>query len=153
MKNAVIAAIVAALVSSGSTLAATHYINGAKIKPHSIAANRLTPKALKTISKPTRSALAPKTLAAAVNSTIDYEQATSDITVSPQTFTVSCPVGDVAVGGGYQTSADVEGGGATENSVTPDFTGWTVTVGGLEIRNDGSTPTLTVYVACEPAGG
>lgn len=150
MKSAIVAAVVAALVASGGTYAATQ-INGHAIARHSIPANRLTGNAVKTFTAQKDSAPAPRALAAAVNSTLDYEQATGAIAQSPQTFTAHCPATYIAVGGGYQTSDDVQGGGAIENSVTPDFNGWTVTVGNLSIKNDGSTPTLTVYVSCEPS--
>lgn len=149
MRSALIAAVVAALVASGGTYAATR-ISGQAIAKHSIPANRLVPKAVKAFTAQTAAAPAPRALAAAVNSTLDYEQTTANIVETPQTFTTACPAGDVAIGGGYQTSDDVVGGGAMENSVTPDFTGWTVTVTNVSSKNDGSTPTLTVYVSCEP---
>jgi hypothetical protein len=148
MKSALIAAIVAAIVSSGATYAATR-IDGRTIALHSIPANRLTSKASKSFT----SAGKPRALAAAVNSTIDYEQTTSNILFTPQTFTVSCPAGDVAVGGGYRPSDNLTSGGAIQDSVTPDFTGWSVTLTNTASRNDGTTPTLTVYVSCEPTVG
>lgn len=151
LRTALTAAVVSALVASGAGYAAVK-ISGRSIVKHSIPANRLTASAVKTLTAGSAKASDPRALAAAVTSTIDYESTTTEITVSPQTFTVSCPAGDVALGGGYSTSDDVTGGGASENSVTPDFTGWTVTAGNLQIRNDGSTPTLTVYVSCAPSG-
>lgn len=45
MKNAIVAAVVAALVSSGATLAATTAINGRTIARHSIPKSRLTVRA------------------------------------------------------------------------------------------------------------
>lgn len=45
MKNAIVAAVVAALVSSGATLAATTTINGRSIARHSIPRSRLTLRA------------------------------------------------------------------------------------------------------------
>lgn len=147
MKNAVVAAIVAALVSSTATYAATR-INGHSITPHSIPANRLTTKAVRSLNAtPT-----PRALAAAVNSTLDYEAATGDITALPSTVTATCPAGNVAVGGGYITSQNVTGATITSNGKTPDNSGWTVTIGvGSSIQNDGNTPQLSVNVSCEPA--
>jgi hypothetical protein len=49
MKSALIAAIVAAVISAGAGVAATNYISGSQIKPHSISANRLTPSAVKSL--------------------------------------------------------------------------------------------------------
>ena len=46
MKNIITAAVVSALVATASTAAATNWVNGRLIKPHTIAANRLSQKAL-----------------------------------------------------------------------------------------------------------
>jgi hypothetical protein len=150
MKSVITSAIVAALIAGPAGAVAATQLNGHAIAKHSIPSNRLTAKAVKTFTAQKVSTPAPRALAAAVTSTIDYEQSTATLVSSPQTFSVACPAGDVAIGGGYQTSDDVVSGGATENSVTPNFNGWTVTVGNIASRNDGSTPTLTVYVSCEP---
>jgi hypothetical protein len=49
MKSAIIAAIVAAVISAGAATATTNYITGSQIKPHSISADRLTPVAIKAL--------------------------------------------------------------------------------------------------------
>lgn len=147
MKSALIAAIVSAIVASGSTYAATQ-ISGRSIAKHSIPANRLTASANKAFTSTGN----PRLLASAVNSTLDYEQATTDITANPQTASVFCPAGDVAIGGGYSVDNVGSGGGsgAMESSNTPDHTGWQVT-GSYIILNNGAPSTITVYVSCEPA--
>jgi hypothetical protein len=149
MKSALIAAIVSVVVASGSTYAATT-ISGLAIARHSIPANRLTSKAVKAFTAPR--AQSPRALAAAVNSTLDYEQTTTDITDTPQTASAFCPAGDVAIGGGYTVDnvGSGSGSGAIENSTTPDHTGWQV-VGSFVLLNNGAPGTITVYVSCEPS--
>jgi hypothetical protein len=49
MKSAIIAAVVAALVSAGAGAAATNYISGSHIAPHSISTNKLTTAAMKSL--------------------------------------------------------------------------------------------------------
>jgi hypothetical protein len=49
MKSAIIAATTAAIISAGATTAATTWINGAQIKPHSISASKLTPQAIRSL--------------------------------------------------------------------------------------------------------
>jgi len=49
MRSAIIAAVVAAVISAGASTAATSYISGSRIKPRSVAANRLTPAAVKML--------------------------------------------------------------------------------------------------------
>jgi hypothetical protein len=146
VKSAIIAAVVAALVASGSTYAATR-ISGSAIKPHSIPANRLTPKAVQAFTAaPTA---APRALAAAVNSTLDYEQTTAPV-VADDAVQADCPAGDVAIIGGYGW---VRGDGIIASSWrTADGTGWKVQIGAeTGAPNDGGGPAqITVYVSCEP---
>lgn len=151
MKAALIAAIVAAFVASGSTYAATQ-ISGRAIKPHSIPANRLTTKAVKAFTAQAATVQPPRILAAAVNSTLDYEQTTTELNgQNGEQFTAPCPTGDVAVGGGYQTTANVATASVTQNALDPSGSGWNVTVASYSATNDGSTPSITVYVSCEPS--
>jgi Collagen triple helix repeat (20 copies) len=49
MKSAIIAATTAAIISAGATTAATTWINGAEIRPHSISASKLTPQAVRSL--------------------------------------------------------------------------------------------------------
>jgi hypothetical protein len=163
MKNAIVAAVIAALVASGSTLAASQAINGRHIARHSIPANRLTPSAHKSLrgQRGARGAQGPvghtgasgssgpRGLTTAVSpSLIDTEQAEADLDTSPQTLTAYCPGGDVAIGGGYnltQGTGDVVQSGAYNlNGVS----GWVVEV--VDGAGYGGAPSLTVNVSCEP---
>ena len=49
MKSVIISAITAASISAGATTAATTWINGAQIRPHSISASKLTPQAIRSL--------------------------------------------------------------------------------------------------------
>ena len=145
MKNAVVAAVVAALVSSGATLAATR-ISGQAILKHSIPANRLTAKAVKSL----RSTPDPRQLAASVNSTLNQVANSVAITANPQTVTAVCPAGDMAVGGGYNLSANF--GVITGDGITADSSGWAVSIAGAYGPAVDQVVTLTVNVSCEPSG-
>lgn len=148
MKNVLTAAIVAALVAGPAGAVAATQLNGRAIKPHSIPANRLNRKAVQAFTAAT--APAPRALAAAVSSTIDYEQTTSPVVASDAVST-SCPTGDVAISGGYGW---VRGDGQIASSWRLDNgTGWRVQIGASTgAPNDGGGPAqITVYVTCQPA--
>jgi hypothetical protein len=150
MKNAIIAAVVAAFVASGSTYAATSMINGRSIKPHTIQANRLTSRAVRSLRS--SGVTAPRALAAAVNSTIDQEEATATLTESsPHTITAQCPAGDVAIAGGYNEVSNGIGFVLTSDGVSPDGTGWQITAYPENTSNPADQPTLSVNVSCEPS--
>lgn len=151
MKSAVIAAIVAAFVASGSTYAATR-ISGQAIVKHSIPANRLTAKAVQAFTAPTASTPTPRAMAAAVSSTLDYEETTVvlDSDHSPGDVVASCPSGYVAIAGGYNFTRG--GADITNNFRTSDNAGWSVGTGTPFAPNDGGgPPVITVYVSCQPA--
>lgn len=139
MKNAVIAAIVAAIVSSGTTYAATK-INGRSIAKHSIPASKLTPKAVTEFTRIDP----PSVLAGKVSSTIVYERdafAVGTAGAGPSTLMATCPVGYVPVSGGYEATLPAT---VSADEVTHDGTGWQVV-----LRNYG-TGQIDVYAACLP---
>jgi hypothetical protein len=150
MKSALIAAIVSAVVASGVASGATYAamrISGKSIKPHSIPANRLVPSAIKSFTAGTAT---PRALAAAVNSTIDYEQTTSPVNAE-DSVEADCPTGDVAISGGYGW---VRGDGIIASSWRlDDGSGWKVQIGAeTGAPNDGNGPAqITVYVTCDPS--
>lgn len=145
MKNVLTAAIVAALVAGATGAGAATLLNGKQIKAHSIPANRLTPSAIASFTK--AEASPPRALAAAVNSTIDYETSTTPV-VAGDTATAACPTGDVAISGGYQWT---DGGGpVVSNIYLSDGSGWAVKIGDTTSSNDGQA-VIEVYVSCEPS--
>jgi hypothetical protein len=146
MKSAVIAAIVAALISSSATLAATSHFSGKLIKIHSLPLNRIHGKLPVTKTVTVNNVPAPRVLAASVNSTLDQEQTTEDITNNSQTVTAQCPAGEVAIAGGYTTSIPVNSP-INADGPTDDGTGWKVTINNAI----GIGVSLTTTVSCEPS--
>jgi hypothetical protein len=149
VKSAIIAAVVAALIAGPAGAVAASKINGAAIVKHSIPANRLVPKAVQAFTAQASQTQAPRALAAAVNSTLDYEQTTAPV-VADDAVQADCPAGDVAIIGGYGW---VRGDGIIASSWrTADGTGWKVQIGAeTGAPNDGGGPAqITVYVSCEP---
>jgi hypothetical protein len=133
MRNALIAAIVAALVGSGSAMA-TNRIDGSAIRPHSIPLNRLKGNLPTGFSKVAEVHSAPVTVQAG-----QYASAAAP-----------CPAGSKAIGGGF--------GDAAQDGDTVQIAGltsapfyepggsslWVVTVG-----NTSSAPlTIEAYAVC-----
>lgn len=90
MRNALVAAIVAAVISAGSAGAAVGLISGAKIKPHSIASSKLTKKALAELGGSFDAASLKRVTGPTT-------------TIAPSTSgsaSVACPSGYIAIGGG-----------------------------------------------------
>jgi hypothetical protein len=128
MKNAIVAAIVAALVASGGTLAATNKINGLSIKAHSIPVNRLTTKAVNSFT------------VANTNSTA------TPLTTVPQTFTAQCPSGELATGGGFTTSPELPVT-VISDGASSDGSSWDVVL--QPVSQGESHPEITVNVSCQ----
>lgn len=142
MKSAITAAVVAAIVASGTTYAATQ-IDGHSIRRNSIPANRLTNTAVKRLHP------SPRLLAAAVTSTIVQESNTVSILGVPgATVDAQCPTGDTAVGGGY-SAFDVVSISVEKSSATPDGSAWEIVIARPNGPNADST--LTAYASCEPS--
>jgi hypothetical protein len=145
MRSAIIAAIVAALVSSGGTYAAVR-INGRAIRPHSIPLNRLAAKLPAGAPGPqgTQGAQGPQGLTDAVSpSAIDYVQSSTPVVTGgdPTPAAAYCPGGEMAIAGGYSMLDGV----ALDDYITPAHTGWEVLIG------DAVGSDVTVYVICEPS--
>lgn len=136
MRNAIIAALVAALVSSGATLAATR-ISGSAIRPHSIPTNRLTRAAMNTL-----------TAGPAITSTVSAAAVTG-----LQTVTASCPAGEVVTGGGYLNTTPDQPFQLEGDGPTADGTGWRIVV---QPQNSGpginDSPSFTVNATCVAGG-
>lgn len=149
MKSALIAGIVAAVVASGSTLAATRLIDGNQIRPHTISEAKLTDAAVAALhGTPVTFSLArgPDTVVPA-----------SDGSITGQSIAL-CAAGSYPVGGGYFMTHTLD----TEPVVvasTPDTSdgktvdGWIVEVGNLTAL--GATKPLTYHswATCESGGG
>lgn len=127
MKSALIAAVVAALVASGSTYAAVR-INGHSIRPHSIPLNRLT-----TLPK--------LRLVRVIGAPVTVPERSSGFA------TANCPSGQAAIGGGFVAVSVMDSTSPVVGLASypqPDLTGW-----GEEIRNDGALPSqIQAYAVC-----
>jgi hypothetical protein len=142
MKSAVIAAVVAALVSGGGAYAAVK-INGHAIRPHSIPLNRLVGK-LPAGAQGPQGSQGPQGLTAAVSpSAIDYVQTSTPVVTggNPTPAAANCPSGDMAIAGGYSMLDGV----ALDDYITPSHTGWEVLI------SEAVGSSVTVYVICEPS--
>jgi hypothetical protein len=151
MKNAIIAALVAALVSSGATYAAATRINGAAIARHSIPQNRLTHGAVRGLQGergPAGQQGPPgKAAVDAPSVQLDVQTSTETPTGWPWTQQTACPTGETAVAGGYMLNAPgeiIEDGPYSDNTGS----GWevklTVPAGDEQVPNS-----VTVNVTCE----
>lgn len=133
MRSALIAAIVAGLVAGGGTAAASSWLNGRHIRPHSIPLNRLTTMPSSSLSSLTR-------------------VAGSEYVVQPGVTgfaLANCPKGELAVSGGFAVIAELNPeqvvGLVSEPMV--DLTGW---VSGFE--DHGTTPaTVQAFAICTGA--
>ena len=139
MKSALIAAIVAVLVSSSASVAATRYISGSKIKPHSIAASRLTSSAVAT--------LMAKPAVVSVTGSPSNTPA-PDGSIPPTAIVATCPTGDAAVSGGYRLTTPGQGFTLYTDGPTADGTGWEIDAAPT-VNN---TPTLVVTAGCVAIG-
>lgn len=133
MRSALIAAIVAALVAGGGTAAASSWLNGRHIRPHSIPLNRLATMPSSSLSSLTR-------------------VAGSEYVVQPGVtgFALAkCTKGELAVSGGFAVIAELNPeqvvGLVSEPMV--DLSGW---VSGFE--DHGTTPaTVQAFAVCADA--
>ncbi|MFL5943220.1 MAG: hypothetical protein ACJ75L_08155 [Gaiellaceae bacterium] len=103
MKNAIIAAVVAALVASTTTYAATGLINGARIKNHTIAAKKLSRKAVRQLHG-LRGRRGPQGEAGLIDLSKLGLVDSGDATVAPGatgSVSAACPSGTKVVGGGF----------------------------------------------------
>ena len=140
MKSALIAAIVAAIVASGSAVAATTLIDGHSIRNHTIPAAKLTNAAISSL-RGTPTAATTFTLVRGPN--VDVPPSHTDAGTS----TALCPSGSRPVGGGFLVTKSfdasivvVASGIDTSDGKTAD--GWGVVIGNSE---DGATGTLTFH--------
>lgn len=143
MKNAIVAAVVAALVASGATLAATSRINGRMIRPHSIPANRLTAAAVTSLIAVPSLVTASGTIPNAPAGTVG----------TPTAITAQCPAGSVAIAGGYRLTNPANNPAyiLQSDGVTQDGTGWQIDVLQGTPGNPLDAPSFTVMAACEAA--
>jgi hypothetical protein len=150
MKSVITSAIVAALIAGPAGAVAATQLNGRAIVKHSIPANRLVPSAVKAFTAQKVTAPAPRALAAAVNSTLDYEQTTSAGSRSATDVTATCPAGDVAIG---RRLPDQDERHRRSRELAPHRRQRLEVRSArhlvLQLKTDG-TP-ISVYVSCEPA--
>jgi hypothetical protein len=112
MKNALVSAVIAALVSSAGTYAASSTINGHRIASHSIPAYKLTAKAIHSLQGqqglqgPQGVPGNPGTFNPA-NVLIYFSDTETIHAGQTATLSAACPLGQVAVGGGAFTSAGI----------------------------------------------
>jgi hypothetical protein len=151
MKNAIIAALVAALVSSGATYAAATRINGAAIARHSIPQNRLTHGAVMGLqgARGPAGAQGPPGKAAIDAPSVQLDQQTSTGTPTgwPWTQQTACPGGETAVAGGYMLDEPgeiIEDGPYSDNSGS----GWEIKVT-VPPGDEENPSSVTVNVTCE----
>lgn len=141
MRTALIAAIVAAVVASGSAMATT-WINGRMIRPHSIPPNRLT-----QIPRGPRGAQGQQGVAGTFDpSKVTVATASASIAGGNEGgANATCPAGAVALGGGGLTSGIENLQGSWPDLTGPSYpTGWQVLYG-----NTGSGPvTVTAFAVC-----
>jgi hypothetical protein len=162
MKNAVIAAIVASIVASGSAVAATTLIDGHSIKDRSIPAIKLTSEAIASLAGATgpQGLQGPRGLqgaqgVAGAKGDPGPPGATSitvvqgpDVTVgasSAGSATAHCPNGVFAVAGGFQANQPVFVLASQPGNGDPPMWYWTVS-----IVNPSSTNSVTLhaYATC-----
>lgn len=145
MKNlattAIVSAVVAALVASGATYAAMK-INGHSIALHSIPLNRIEGR----LPRGPRGRQG-------VPGTVGKIYVTSDTSYIPGTTGAGCPLGDIAIGGGYDPPSGWQDGKpqfvVVGSHPGGDDTGWVVS----ETSTNYSTSTsfINVYAICVPA--
>lgn len=139
MRNALIAAVVAALVASGSAMA-TRWISGRMIRPHSIPLNRLA-------GHLPRGPRGPQGVAGTFDpSKVTVATASSQVPAGDEGgATANCPAGAVALGGGGLTSGIENLQGSSPHLSGSSYpTGWEVLYG-----NSGSGPiTVSAYAVC-----
>lgn len=124
VKNAIMSAVIAALVASTGTYAANSLINGHRIADHTIPASKLTARAAQSLHGQ-RGVTGPQGLpgpagpqgvsgAFSISNVTTYIGANVTIAAGASGFaSVACPTGQIAVGGGG------EGNGATLTDSKP----------------------------------
>jgi hypothetical protein len=152
MKSAIISAVTAAIVSVGATAAATTWINGSQIKPHSIPKNRLTRTAISSL----RGARGPRGYPGAAGqqgsqgpqgpqglsggfdpSKVSYQSQIGFVPAQGQaTASAACPTGQRVIGGGFNIVGTPSNMNALQ-SYASSSTNWTVKVEDLS-----STPVV-----------
>lgn len=138
MKSALIAAIVAAIVASGSAVAATKLIDGHSIRNHTIPATKLTNAAIASLRT------APTTFTLVRGPNVDVPPSNTDAGTS----TALCPSGAGPVGGGFIVTNGYEANPVvvadaidTTDGKTAD--GWDVAIGNS--AEAGAIGTLTFH--------
>lgn len=149
MKSALIAAIVSAVVASGSTVAATRLIDGNQIRPHTIPESKLTDAAV--------AALRGTSVTFSLARGPDVVVPPSDGSQTGQSIAL-CANGSYPVGGGYVMTQTFETQPAvvvtapdTSDGKTVD--GWIVRAGNLTGLGAKMPLTFHSWATCESGGG
>lgn len=134
----VISLVALFLALGGTSLAATSYIQGKHIKPHSIPKNRLTSQAIKGLKGDRgltgpRGAIGPQGTAGPKGNVgppgmSDYSVVTSTNSAFANNIgaSVSCPSGTEALGGGGEVLSGTSAFGPFEDGSWPTNGGWLV---------------------------
>ena len=151
MRSALIAAIVAAVVASGSTVAATRLIDGNQIRPHTISESKLTDAAVAALRGNGKTVTF--SLARGPNVVVQP----SDGSDTGQSIAV-CASGSYPVGGGFLITNGFEAfpvvvgsGPDTADGKTAD--GWIVQIGNLTALGAKMPLTYHAWATCETGGG
>jgi hypothetical protein len=163
MKSALIAAAVSAIVASGSTVAATRFINGALIQNHSIPAMKLTPAAIASL-RGTQGPRGETGATGPAGSGVSFTLARGpNVDVPPSSTDAGesralCPAGSYPVGGGFVVT---NGFDAYPVVVADTFDtadgkaadGWDVDLGNLTALGATGVLTFHAWATCETGGG
>lgn len=143
MRNVVVAAVVAALVSSGGAYAASGLISGKQIRNHSIAASKLTPSAIRhlhglrgatgaTGATGAQGPIGPQGAPGGFGPSKVTQVAGSSVSVAAHSSGAAaalCPSGEVAIsGGGVISNGILTGSFPYQPSGDSYPVGWVVTV-------------------------
>jgi hypothetical protein len=147
------------LALGGTSLAATSYIKGTHIKPHSIPKNRLTNRAVKGLTG-LRGAMGPRGTAGQKGNAgppgtpgmSDYKVVTSTNSAFANNIgaSVNCPSGTQALGGGGEVLSGTSAFGPFEDGSWPDNGGWLVE---YQMGASGNfSLSVKVYAICAKVG-
>lgn len=148
MRSALIAALVAAVVSSGTAVAATKLIDGSSIRDHTIPASKLTQAAIASLRGQRGPQGPPGTNATPTTFTLVRGPDTVVQPGAAGTSSALCPSGSGPVGGGFIVSNGFDANPVvvastidTSNGTTAD--GWDATMGNS--AEAGATMPLTFH--------
>jgi hypothetical protein len=154
MRSALIAAVVSAVVASGSAVAATRLINGHLIQNHSIPETKLTEAAIASLHGKPGSRI---TFALARGPNVVVPAGDGSGASTGQSIAL-CASGSYPVGGGFVVSEGFDAqpvvvgdGPDTSDGKTAD--GWVVSIGNLTSLGATMSLTFHAWATCETGAG